>query len=457
MADLADRLSDLPARLEAWRREHRVPGVSLAVLADDQGFATAAGLLNVRTGVEATPDSVFQMGSITKVWTTTLVMQLVDEGKLSLDARVVEVLPGFTLRDPQAARRITVAQLLSHTSGIDGDVFAGAGRGEEAVARYVERLRDTAVLHPPGAFFSYCNAGFVVAGRIVEVLRDRSYDAVLRDHLVEPLALSATGTLPEHAILHRVAAGHHVDAATGAATVLPVWSLQPASAPAGATPFTSAPELLRFARMHLDGGQAPDGTRLLSERSARAMQQRRVTLPPASLADAWGLGWRLHDWQGGLAFGHDGVTLGQRAYLAVVPRTRTALALLSNGGDGISLCRAVYAELLPRLAGVEPPPLPAEDASLPVDPARYVGVYERHGSRITVETQGAGIAVRVQAIWASLAPDPPACALRAVAPDLFRVSFPDSRTDDFVCFLDPLGAGRPGFVMLQGRAHPRTS
>jgi CubicO group peptidase (beta-lactamase class C family) len=421
MADLADRLSDLPARLDGWRREHRVPGASLAVLADDQVFATAAGVLNTSTGVEATPDAVFQMGSITKVWTTTLVMQLVDEGRLSLDARVGEVLPGFTLRDPQAARRITVAQLLSHTSGIDGDVFAGAGRGEEAVARYVERLRDTAVLHPPGAFFSYCNAGFVVAGRIVEVLRDRSYDAALREHLTGPLALAATGTLPEHAILHRVAAGHQVDLDTGETSLLPVWSLQPASAPAGATPFTTAPELLRFVRMHLDGGRGPDGSRLLSERSARAMQQRRVTLPPASLADAWGLGWRLHDWLGGLAVGHDGVTLGQRAYLAVVPRTRTAVALLSNGGDGISLCRAAYAELLPRLAGVSPSPQPVEDPSLPVDPARYVGVYERHGSRITVEPRNGGIAVRVQALWASLAPDPPAHPLRPVTPDIFRV------------------------------------
>jgi hypothetical protein len=133
------------------------------------------------------------------------------------------------------------------------------------------------------------------------------------------------------------------------------------------------------------------------------------------------------------------------------------VALLSNGGDGISLCRAVHAELLPRLAGVSPSPQPAEDPSLPVDPARYVGVYERHGSRITVEPRDGGLAVRVQAIWASLAPDPPAHPLRPVTPDLFRVSFADSRTDDFVCFLDPFGAGRPAFLMLQGRAHPLVS
>jgi len=455
MADLADRLRELPGRLRAGLAAHRVPGASLAVRADEQLFATAAGLLNARTGVEATPDAVFQMGSITKLWTATLVMQLVDEGRLRLADRVAEILPGFTLRDPAAARRITVEQLLTHTSGIDGDQFLDLGRGADAVARFVEACRDVGVVHAPGAMWSYCNAGFVLAGRIVEVLRGASYDAVLHERLIRPLGLLATGTLPEQAILHRVAAGHLVDLGTGAAAVVPVWSLQPSNAPAGATPFTTAAELLAFARLHLDGGRA-GGARLLAAATVADMQRRRVTLPPASLADAWGLGWMLHDCEGGRAIGHSGVTIGQRAWLLAAPDARVALALLTNGGDGESLWRALAAPLLRELAALALRELPPVRDDVAVDPARYAGAYQRAGARIVVEpAAGGGIAARVRALWASMAPDPPATPLRPIAPDLFRIALPGSRRDAGAAFLDTTARGRPDFLLLAGRAHPR--
>jgi len=472
MADLAGRLRDLPERLRAALGAHRVPGASAAVLAGEQVFATAAGLLNARTGVEATPDSVFQMGSITKPWTATLVMQLVDEGRLRLADRVADVLPGFTLRDAAAARRITIEQLLTHTSGIDGDQFLDLGRGADAVARFVDACRDFALVHPPGAMWSYCNAGFVLAGRVVELLRGDSFDAVLRERLVRPLGLAATGTLPEHAILHRAAAGHLVDLETGATAVVPVWSLQPSNAPAGATPFTTASELLAFARLHLDGGVARPGPpghhrpgppghqageRLLSARAVADMQRRRATLPPGSLADAWGLGWMLHDWDGGLVFGHSGVTIGQRAWLLAAPGARMALALLTNGGDGESLFHELAAPLLRELAGIGIRELPPARDDVAVDPARYAGVYERSGARIVVEPGAGGITARVRALWATMDPTPPALPLRPMAPDLFRVALPASRRETGAAFLDPDGTGRPTFLLLAGRAHPRTS
>ena len=77
---LADTLAALPARLDEWTAALDVPGASVGVLDGGRRWACASGLVNVETGVEATPDSVFQIGSITKIWTTTLVMQLIDEG-----------------------------------------------------------------------------------------------------------------------------------------------------------------------------------------------------------------------------------------------------------------------------------------------------------------------------------------------------------------------------------------
>jgi hypothetical protein len=279
-------------------------------------------------------------------------------------------LPEFGLADAAASRAITLRQLLTHSSGIDGDLFVDLGRGDDATARFVTYLRGVGLVHAPGARFSYCNAGFVVAGRLVEVLRGASFDAVLRERILAPLGLRATGTLPEQAILQRAAVGHFVDP-NGTAHVVPVWSLQHSNAPAGATPFTTAGELLAFARMHVDDGVAPGGARLLSAKAARAMRTRQIELhgSAGAMADAWGLGWELKDGIGGTLVGHSGVTIGQMAWLDVVPERRAGMALLTNGGDAPALATRVRDAVLREVAGVGLPPLPAVDDALRIESA----------------------------------------------------------------------------------------
>src|SRR5215467_14257591 len=123
MSELSEINSWLQERLPTLLAEHKVPGAAVAVLAGGQVIDVAAGVLSKATGVEATVDSVFQVGSITKVWTTSLLMQLVDEGKLDLDNPIRRYLPEFALADAEAAATITVRQLLSHTAGFEGDLF----------------------------------------------------------------------------------------------------------------------------------------------------------------------------------------------------------------------------------------------------------------------------------------------------------------------------------------------
>ena len=128
-------------------------------------------------------DSVFQIGSITKVWTATVVMQLVDEGLLDLDAPVVEVLPELRLADPDVTKQVTMRHLLTHTSGIDGDVFTDTGRGDDCLEKYVGLLGEAAQNHPLGATWSYCNSGFSLLGRVIEKLTGQTWDEALRDRL----------------------------------------------------------------------------------------------------------------------------------------------------------------------------------------------------------------------------------------------------------------------------------
>jgi len=179
-------------RLEELAIRHQVPGASLAILADDAITTAVTGVLNIETGVQTTADSVFQIGSITKVWITTLLMQLVEEGRLDLDATLDSVLPELSLATPGATALITVRHLLSHCSGIDGDMFDDFGRGADNVARYVAGCGRLQLIHPPGATMSYCNAGFVIAGRIIETLTGGTWDRALRRRLIKPLGLRHT-------------------------------------------------------------------------------------------------------------------------------------------------------------------------------------------------------------------------------------------------------------------------
>ena len=199
-------------RLAVLAERYRVPGAVLGILrvgdGADETCLAAYGVVNKETGVETTEDSVFQIGSMTKVWTASIAMQLVDEGKLDLDAPIVDVLPELELSDQDVAQRLTMRHLLTHTSGIDGDVFTDTGRGDDCLEKYVALLAEAAQNHPLEATWSYCNSGFVLVGRVIEKLTDGTWDAAIKERLVGPLGMTHTGTLPEEALLHRAAVGH---------------------------------------------------------------------------------------------------------------------------------------------------------------------------------------------------------------------------------------------------------
>jgi CubicO group peptidase (beta-lactamase class C family) len=393
MPHLDDISGWITEKLPALLAEHKVPGAAIGVYANGEVFDFAAGVLSHATGVEATVDSVFQIGSITKTWTATLVMQLADEGLLDLDAAVVTYLPAFDLADSEAARAMTVRQLLCHTAGFEGDVFTDTGWNDDCVEKYVATLTTDPQLFPPGEMFSYNNAGFCVLGRVIEVLRGKPFDQALREHLFAPLGLAHAATDANSAILFRAAVGHLPNPDAGGLPVpAPMWSLVKSNGPAGAMLAMRPRDLLAFARMHLAGGKAEDGTQVLSEASVKAMREQQVTLPPLGLMGThWGLGWELFDWPGGLVFGHDGGTVGQSAFLRVVPGKDVAIAVLTNGGNPIAIYSEVFGHLLKELADIELPASPVPPASpRRIDAARYLGTYANSMGRTEIAQDGDG-------------------------------------------------------------------
>jgi CubicO group peptidase (beta-lactamase class C family) len=377
--------------VDALLQQHGVPGVSVAVLAGDEVTAFAGGVLNTGTGVPATTDSLFQIGSITKVGTATVLMRLIDRGAVELDTPVSTLLPGFDRTD------ITVRHLLTHTSGIDGDFFHDTGRGADCLEKYAAASTTLAPLHAPGAAMSYCNTGFSLVGRIVEVLTDQCWDDALRELLLDPLGMKHSWTLPEDVLRFRAALGHE-NGTDGVLRPAAIWGMPRSVGPAG-TINATATDVLALARLHLRDGLAPDGTRLLSERTAAAMREPQVEVPnPDGKGDRWGLGWALFDRAG--MFGHDGSTIGQRACLRVAPAAGVAVAVLANSETAGPLITSVTDELLHEFAGIEPaPPIaPPADPVEPTDLDRYTGVYGREAIRFEAFVRDDGLVLRVSEV-----------------------------------------------------------
>lgn len=451
-------------RLEVLAEKHHVPGAQLGILdGDGRGWdlvEAAYGVLNQRTGQPVTTDAVFQIGSISKVWTATVVMQLVDEGRLALDTPVVEVVPELQLSDPDVTKQLTIWHLLTHTSGIDGDVFTDTGRGDDCLEKYTALLADVAQNHPLGATWSYCNSGWSLLGRVIEKVTDQTWDQAMKERLFKPLGLDHTCTLAEEAILFAAAVGH-VDGPDGQQPT-PVWDLPRAVGPAGLIKSTVR-DVLGFARMHLSGGRAPDGTQVLSAESTEAMTRHEADLPDKYiLGDSWGLGWIRFGWDGERLIGHDGNTLGQAGFLRLLPGADgrgVAVALLANGGHTRDLYEDLYREIFREVAGVEmstPFAPPAEPVD--VDIAPYVGTYARSSVRMEILAGEDGgtptMRTTILGPLAEMVPDPvDEYPLVPVGPALFAVKPPEADTWAPVTFYElPTGER---YVHFGVRATPR--
>lgn len=406
------RTDDLQRRLDAALAATGVPGAVLAVGVGDELVEVAGGVLHRGTGAAATTDSWFQIGSVTKVLTGTLIMQLVDRGVVLLDDPVRKHLPGFALADPAAADTVTVRRLLNHTSGIDGDYFADFGVADDAVERYVASLEGVDQVHQPGAMFSYCNSGFSVLGRILEVHHGAPYAQVLAEHLLAPLGVDG-GTTAAQAIMRRSAVGHVPgpdldDGTAGPDVPAPAWCLPGAesAAPAGSTPMMSAAGLVAFARMHLAEGVTADGTRVLSAQAARAMREPQADVPGDRPLTGMGLAWGRYVRGGELVLGHNGGTLGQLSFLRVHPGTGTVVVLLTNGAKGGVVWRELGESVLAELTGLPTPPDPElPESALAVD-AGVAGTFLRRDIAVEVVVAGAAIDVTT-----STKPGTPAAAM----------------------------------------------
>jgi CubicO group peptidase (beta-lactamase class C family) len=319
----------------------------------------AYGVTSVENPLEVVPDTRFQVGSITKTFTGTAICELASRGELDLDLPVREYLPAPELADADAAERVTLRHLLSHTGGWFGDYFDDTGWGDDAAAVYVERMRDLPQQTPVGELWAYNNAGFALAGRVVEVVTGNRFEDAVKELVFDPLELASTTFWPWEVMTERFAVGH-----VGLGEELQVarpWPVGRSAHAAGGIVSTT-PDLLRYARLHLESPPA-----------LAPMQE-----PQAATAEEgeWvGLTWYGEDRFGTLR--HGGGTNGQLSLLVLVPARSFALALLTNQSlGGLQVINAALEAA--GLAAGEPQPV--DDVEI----GEYAGVFETAVSRVTL-------------------------------------------------------------------------
>jgi len=312
-------------------------------------------------------------------------MQLVDEGLLDLDAPIQKYLPDFRVADLDVSSRVTARHFLSHQSGIDGDFFVDAGRGDDCIEKLLSMATMVPGLFPIEAKHSYCNLGFAVLGRVVEVLTRQTFDAALKQRIFEPLDMTRAISLPEDTLRFRCAVGHvPSQRKKGVWYVTNMPYLSFGQKAAGSTPAMTASDLLRFAQMHMNGGKNSRGEKVLSARSVKAMQRRqiRVQKNTQSAIQGWGLGWFLMDWDGTKLYGHDGATMGQYAFLRILPEKNLSVVLLTNGGDTKGLCDSIFGSVFQSLAKISEPVRPSVNEKLKPDIDQYIGSYENMNGQL---------------------------------------------------------------------------
>ncbi len=329
----------------------QVPGVAVGVWSDGHEYTAGFGVTSVDNPLPVTPETLFQIGSISKTFTATALMHLVEEGKVDIEAPVRSYLPGFKVQSENDAASVRVRHLVTHTAGWVGDYFRDTGRGDDAVELIVAKMAKSPQLTPVGETFSYNNAAFYVAGRIIEVVTGASFETAVRRLVTDPLGLSSTWFCHDDLLTYRVASGH-IRMPDGPKVARP-WRLDRSASPAGGLVSTVGDQL-RYARFHLGDGTATHGGRVLSPASVVFMRQPLAE--GGCNTDAIGFSWMLRDVGGTRLVMHTGGTNGQIAVLALAPQQAFAISVLTNADSGAELQGRAITRALKEFLGIEQPP-----------------------------------------------------------------------------------------------------
>ena len=451
------RFDALASVVEARMKEYGVPGVALGVLESGQPTVRGLGVTNVEDPLPVTAHTVFPIASISKTFAATAMMRLVEQGKVDLHAPVRTYIPDFKVRDETVSRDVTVWHLLTHLGGWEGQV-AGPERGADTLRNFVATaLPDLMQVAPPGKAWSYNNAGFSIAGRVIEVVTGKSINLAIRDLVFQPLGLEHAGTTAGDFIVQRFAVGHF---SSNGRIDLQRPFVPSTSVTAGGVGLCMT-DLLAYAKFHMGDGTSATGERVLLRGSLELMRAVQAHKPGTD--DDIGLAWHIRQVGPVHTYGHGGTLAAHILLLEIVPERNFAIAILTNSETGWRLIQDVEREALKSYLGATYAPnqaiahrglvetLPwAQPLAQQPDPVSYLGTYTRPRNTYVVRTDGSKLVVEDRS-------NPNRITMWPVAffgPDRLVVSDGPDRGQSIEFVRDD--SGRVSWIRIVGRVALRT-
>jgi CubicO group peptidase (beta-lactamase class C family) len=416
-------LQELGEQIQQLMRELAVPGVAVGVRLEGQDHSAGFGVTNIEYPQTVDGRTIFQVGSITKTFTGTAAAMLAERGLVDLDAPIRSYVPELSLVDTDAANRITLRHVASHSSGFTDNALPNLIRNDDGLAQAVAQLATVPQFAPPGREFSYSNLGVCLEGRVVEVAGGKPYRDLISSLILRPLGLTRSSYFIEDIVDYPVAAGH-VPGQGGLRVERPFGSgiFSAATAPAGGL-FSTADELLQWAAFHLGDGRSATGERIADRGTLVSMQQRSGPGGAMESEDLDGLGvnWQLRTLTGGRIVQHGGDTATHHSEFLMVPDRDFAFVLLTNAPGGSLLRKQLTPWILEHFLGLREPSRPGiaiSDSGL----NEYTGTFGTRGvlNDLRVFRTGDGIAMQRFNLDATL--DPNTYGMRLYAPDRAVVS-----------------------------------
>jgi D-alanyl-D-alanine carboxypeptidase len=386
------------------------PGAAVGLTGRQELLHVATyGLADVAAGRPVQPDTLFEIGSISKSFTAMALLQLQEAGRVDLHSPVRRYLPWFHVPPgPGLAGRagsdlITVHHLLTHTAGIvQGTDFSTEGRYE------VWSLRETQATAPPGTFYHYCNVGYKALGVILEEVLGRCYGEIITERILRPLGMEASEAVITHETRHRLAVGYE-----------PLYDDRPFHrslplAPAlwletgtgdGSIASTAA-DMAAYVRLLLNRGRGPGGC-LVSEESFRLLAGRLVPVPEGEGEgnEFYGYGLGVGQEDGHTIVSHSGGMVGYYAAIAADMESGLGAVVLCNGpGEPMAVARQALRLLRWAQEGPDLPPVAPAEPRRVEDAGAYAGSYRSPGREIEVEARGNGLTLRLEGQRGALEP-----------------------------------------------------
>lgn len=428
------------SRLEAVAQEELkatgTPGAAVAVVRGDRVvYARGFGVASVETGQPVTADSLFRLGSTTKMFTAAALVRLSEQGKLRLDAPVGELVTGL----PPRIAPLTPHELLSHTAGLK-DVAPMEGlHDDSALAANVRAWTDDYCFTEPRQIYSYSNPGYVLAGLAAERAAGKPFADVVAEQLFHPLGMKRTTFRPTLAMTYPLALGHNVE--NGKPAVVRPFADYAGAWPAGSM-FSSANDLSRWMLAFLNEGRL-DGKPVLSPELIRKLSTSYATIPGAT-ETRYGYGLRLEPFRGVRMVNHTGSRLGFGSVMRLVPEHRFGVVVLGNR-SGVNLVRTATTamELLLPLQPMDATPPPAAVVLPEEQLGTYAGTYANPPARVTVTLKEGKLHLQQMDAEREMAP---------LGEHRFRLG---GAGDPAQVVFTPGPDGRPRYLSRGGRAYRR--